>query len=280
MALEPFSDAFPDRFFNVGVAEQNMVGLATGLAESGYIPFIYSIATFASMRGYELIRNGPIAHRFPVRVIGVGGGYEYGSAGPTHHGLEDVGIMRLQPGLTVVTPADHRQARTALLETWDRPEPVYYRIGKDDRTEVPGLDGAFTLGRPELVQDGADILIITMGSLAADCVTAAVELEGHGVSCAVSVVSTLRPTDDEAIARQLERFPVVMTVEEHYVEGGLGGWVASVIAGEGLRCRLIIRGVHDRDDGRSGSPAYYRRRHGLSKDAIVAEARRAAADAS
>src|SRR5947208_6407398 len=100
MALEPFAQRFPDRFFNVGVAEQNMVGLATGLAEAGMVPFCYSIVTFASLRPYEFIRNGPVLHQLPVRIVGVGGGFEYGTAGPTHHGLEDIGVMRLQPGLT------------------------------------------------------------------------------------------------------------------------------------------------------------------------------------
>src|SRR5438093_2400618 len=109
LALEPFSERFPDRFFNVGVAEQNMVGLATGLAEAGYIPFCYSIVTFASLRPYEFIRNGPILHQLPVRVVGVGGGVEYGHNGATHYGLEDVGVMRVQPGISVIAPADAQQ---------------------------------------------------------------------------------------------------------------------------------------------------------------------------
>src|SRR5919199_236251 len=126
LVLEPFRERFPERFFNVGVAEQNMVGLATGLAEAGFLPFTYSIATFASLRPYEFIRNGPILHQLPVRIVGVGGGFEYGHAGPTHHGLEDVGIMRVQPGITLISPADHEQARAAMLSTWDVPGPVYY----------------------------------------------------------------------------------------------------------------------------------------------------------
>src|SRR5438477_3970004 len=101
LALEPFSERFPDRFFNVGVAEQNMVGIATGLAEAGFIPFVYSIVTFATLRAYEFIRNGPILHRLPVRIFGIGGGFEYGSGGPTHYGLEDVAVMRTQPGISV-----------------------------------------------------------------------------------------------------------------------------------------------------------------------------------
>ena len=111
MALEPFTDRFPDRFVNVGVAEQNMVGIATGLAEAGFVPFVYSIATFASLRPYEFIRNGPVLHRSRVRIVGVGGGFEYGTAGITHHGLEDVGVMRVQPGLTVIVPGGFRTKR-------------------------------------------------------------------------------------------------------------------------------------------------------------------------
>ena len=145
--LEPFRDRFPDRFLNAGVAEQNMVGVATGLADAGYVPFVYSIATFASMRPYEFLRDGPILHGLPVRIVGVGGGFEYGHAGPTHYALEDVAIMRTQPGLTCIAPADHQQARSALLATRDVPGPIYYRLGKDDRTTVPGLDGRFALGR-------------------------------------------------------------------------------------------------------------------------------------
>src|SRR5438093_3574694 len=113
LALEPFSERFPDRFFNVGVAEQNMVGLATGLAEAGFIPFVYSIVTFASLRPYEFIRNGPILHQLPVRIVGVGGGFEYGPQGATHHGLEHVGVMRVQPGIAATARADYAQLACA-----------------------------------------------------------------------------------------------------------------------------------------------------------------------
>src|SRR5438093_8841337 len=117
MALESFAERFPDRFVNVGVAEQNMVGLATGLAEAGLIPFVYSIATFASLRPYEFIRNGPILHQLPVRIVGVGGGFEYGHAGATHFALEDVGVMRVQPRIAAVAAADHEQLASALRVT-------------------------------------------------------------------------------------------------------------------------------------------------------------------
>ncbi|MEM7588028.1 MAG: 1-deoxy-D-xylulose-5-phosphate synthase, partial [Acidobacteriota bacterium] len=131
--VEPFAEKFPQRFLNVGVAEQNMIGLATGLAEAGFLPFVYSIITFAILRPYEFIRNGPVLHGLPVRIVGVGGGYEYGHGGPTHHGLEELAVSRALPGLNIVAPADFEQTRSALRATWDRPGPIFYRLGKDDR---------------------------------------------------------------------------------------------------------------------------------------------------
>ena len=121
--LEPFAEEFPDRFFNVGVAEQNMIGLATGLAEAGLRPYAYSIATFASMRPYEFFRNGPVLHELPVRLIGMGGGLDYGHNGMTHYALEDVALMRVQPSVTIVAPADAEQARAALRATAELNDP-------------------------------------------------------------------------------------------------------------------------------------------------------------
>src|SRR5687767_12381018 len=137
MAMEPFRDRFPDRFINVGVAEQNLIGLATGLAEAGLRPYAYSIATFAALRPFEFIRNGPVLHRLPVRVVGMGMGFEYGPAGPTHHAVEDIAALRTLPALTIVAPADSAQAATAISATASRPGPVYYSLGKDDRLSVP-----------------------------------------------------------------------------------------------------------------------------------------------
>ena len=145
MALEPFAEKHPEKFFNVGVAEQNMVGVATGLAEAGFLPFVYSIVNFATMRPFEFIRNGPVAHQLPVRVVSVGGGFEYGHNGISHFGLEDIGILRTQPGLSIICPCDSNQARTALKKTWNLPQPLYIRLGKDDRIEVPGLNGSFEI---------------------------------------------------------------------------------------------------------------------------------------
>ena len=269
MALEPFSDRHPDRFFNVGVAEQNMVGLATGLAEAGFLPFIYSIVTFASLRGYEAIRNGPVLQRLPVRVIGVGGGFEYGSAGPTHHGLEDVGVMRLQPGLTVIAPADPAQARHAFLATWDLPGPVYYRLGKDDKASVPGLDGRFELGRVQVVREGADVLLVAMGPIAAEAVAAADALAALGIEATVAVVASLAPAPLADLASLLGRFPVALTVEAHSITGGVGSLVAEVVAEQSIACRVVRCGVQAPLDGPSGSQRYLQAEHGLSRDPLV-----------
>lgn len=237
--IEPFTEALPERSFNVGVAEQNMIGVATGLAESGFLPFCYSIATFASLRPLEFFRNGAVLHGLPVRVVGVGGGFEYGLAGPTHYGLEDIGVLRTLPGLTLVAPADSRQTATALQETWDLPNPVYYRLGKDDTREVSGLDGRFHLGGFEIVREGRDVAILTMGAVARDASRACEKLEETSVSALLAVVSCLGPGAPEGLADTLRNFPVAVTYEAHHPVGGLGSLVAEVIAEAGLGCRLV-----------------------------------------
>ena len=280
MAIEPFAEAFPDRFFNVGVAEQNMIGMATGLAEAGYVPFTYSIAPFASLRPFEFLRNGPILHRQRVRVAGVGGGFEYGPAGPTHYGLEDVGVLRTQPGLTLVAPAYHQQTRTALLQTWNESGPVYYRLGKDDRSVVPGLDGRFELGRAQVVREGGDLLLVAMGGVAGEVVRAADLLEGAGVHATVLVVASLNPAPEEDLAQALSHVPVAVTVEAHFIVGGVGSLVSEVVAGRGLACRVLRCGVRRTPDGVTGSQDFLHRSHGLCADEIAATARGALARAS
>jgi transketolase len=269
MVLEPFSDAFPDRFLNAGVAEQNMLGVATGLAEAGFIPFVYSIATFATLRPYEFIRNGPVWHRLPVRIVGIGGGFEYGPQGVSHHALEDLGLMRLQPGLTVVAPADARQTAAALRATWDLPGPVYYRIGKDDRTEVAGLDGRFTLGRAQRIRDGEDAVLVACGSVASEAAAAADGLAARGVRAGVLVVASDAPAPIDDLVAALGRVPLALTVEGHYVNGGVGSLVAEVIAEHRLGCRLLRCGVRRGPDGVSGSQRWMQEAHGLSASALA-----------
>jgi len=270
--LEPLRDRFPGRFFNAGVAEQNMTGVATGLAEAGFIPFVYSIVPFAVMRPYEFIRNGPIVHRLPVRIVGVGGGVEYANNGPTHYGLEDLGLLRTQPGIAVIAPADGRQARNALLATWDTEGPVYYRLGKDDRLEVPGWDGAFAPGRAETARAGADILVISTGAITAEAAAAADALAARGVGCELLVVASLRPAPVEDLARRLARHRVALAVESHFAWGGLGSLVAEVIAEGGIGCRLVRCAIRETPDGVVDDEQAMMRSCGISRDALVATA--------
>lgn len=271
--LEPFRDRFPERFFNIGVAEQNMVGIATGMADAGMVPFCYSIGTFASLRPFEFIRNGPVLHSLPVRVIGLGAGFEYGTAGPTHWSLEDIGVMRTQPGLTVIAPADFEQAASALRATWDLPGPIYYRLGKDDRGVMPGLRGRFGLGRAQAVRDGDDLLIITCGPIALDVAAAADDLGKQGIEAAVVVVASVAPVPEHDLVEVLGRHRVALTVETHYVTGGLGSLVAEVAADHGLGTRLVRLGVRSGTKGRSGSTAHLHARHGLDRSGIVKAAK-------
>lgn len=275
MALEPFAERFPERFFNMGVAEQNMVGMATGLAEAGLIPYVYSIVTFATLRPYEFIRNGPILHQLPVRIVGMGGGYDYGSAGPTHHGLEDVGVLRIQPGITVIAPADSAQTATAMRATADLPGPIYYRLGKNDKLSVPGLDGRFEAGRIQVVREGSDMLIVSMGAVAVEAVAAAEQLATQGISCAVAVVAMLNPAPVDDLAALLARYPLAITAEAHYVVGGVGSLVSEVIAEAGLHCRVIRGGVRVTPTGMTGSTAYFYDQAGISVAQLVQTAQHA-----
>jgi transketolase len=267
--LEPFRDRFPKRFYNVGVAEQNMIGLATGLAEAGFIPFCYSIGTFASLRPFEFIRNGPVLHHLPVRIVGLGAGFEYGTAGATHYNLEDIGVLRTQPGLDIVAPADFEQARSALLETWDKPAPVYYRLGKDDRTTVPGLEGRFAVGRIQTVRDGDELLVFTCGPISMEVVAAAEELAREGIESRVVVVAGISPVPEKDLVDALEGHRLAITVETHYITGGIGSMIGEVIADHGLGTRLLRLGVRKGAGGRSGSPANMYARHRLDRAGIV-----------
>ena len=223
-ALEPFAAAFPDRFLNVGVAEQNMIGVATGLALEGAVPFAYSIATFATMRCYEQFRNGPALHGLPVRLVGIGGGFAYGHAGPTHHALEDLCLTRAIPGVTVIAPADAAQARQAILTTHDLPGAVYFRIDKNPQPNLSSLDGRFALDRPELVRTGRDLLLLATGSVSTEAVRAGDMLAARGVSTAVAVLAHLGFTAGPLLSQLLSGYPAVVTVEEGCTTGAWVPW--------------------------------------------------------
>ncbi|HTY35336.1 transketolase family protein [Mycobacterium sp.] len=266
--LESFGEQFPDRFYNVGVAEQNMVGVATGLAESGMIPFVYSIATFASMRPYEFIRNGPILHQLPVRIIGVGGGFEYGNNGATHYALEDVGVLRLQRGLTVIVPADAYQARIALVNTYALRRPIYYRVSKGG-PEIPGLHSDFELGRLTTMRASGEMALIALGPIVTEVLAAADRLAADGIDAAVAVVTSFNPSPGEELAEFLSGRSAAVSVESHFLDGGLGTLVAEVIAEHGLSTRLLRCGIDDLPRGSTGSQRFLEEQFGLSASAIA-----------
>lgn len=268
--LEPFAAAFPGRYMNVGVAEQNLLGVATGLALEGHVPFVYSIATFASMRGYEQFRDGAVLHHLPVRVVGIGGGFAYGHAGPTHHALEDLSITRTQPGVTVLAPADGSQARQVLWASARLPGPVYLRIDKNDQPDLPGLEGRFALDTPELLRSGDEVLFLTTGSIAREVWRAAEALERGGVSAAVAVLAHLGYAPGAPLRELLRDYTTVVSVEEGSAVGGLGSLAAEAIALEGLGCRLSVQGVRQLFIRSSGSVDYMRRQHGLDAASLAA----------
>lgn len=269
MVLEEFNDRFPERFFNVGVAEANMVGVATGLATCGYIPFCYSIAPFATLRPYEHIRNGPILHNLKVRIIGVGEGYDYGHGGFTHHALEDLAVTRAQPGLSVIVPADSEQLESALRQTYDISGPLYLRTGKDERGPIPNLLGRFRLGKCEVIREGSDLLIVCVGAITQDVVTAVDNLARQQVTCTVAVVSSLRPAPVDDLAELLSAFSLVVTVEEHYIDGGLGSLVAEIAGDRGIGATIVRSGVRNGLPQVFGGASYLRQSCGLNVEGIV-----------
>ncbi len=272
MVMEPFIERFPSRFLNVGVAEQNMIGVATGLAEAGFRPYAYSIATFASLRPFEFIRNGPVFHRLPVRIVGMGMGFEYGHAGPSHYAIEDIAVLRTLPGLTVVVPADSAQAANAVRRTAELPGPVYYSLGKNDRLAVNGLQGRFELGRLQITSRGSDIAILAMGSVSAEAEAAAKQLADRGINASLAIVSTFNPDPTDDVAAFLAHFRCAVCVEAQAISGGLAAFVSGVIATQGLNCKLHALAIRTSPDGTSGRQEDRWRKYGLDREAIVSRA--------
>jgi transketolase len=274
--VERFAERFPRRFFNVGVAEANMIGLATGLALEGWIPYAYSIATFASMRAYEQLRHGPVLHGLPVRVLGIGGGFAYGHAGVSHFALEDYAIMRAQPGLTVIAPADPEQTRRAIRATYDLPGPIYYRIGKGGNDPIPALGGRFSLDGVECLGEGRDVLVVTTGGIAVEALEGVALAEREKTRCTTAIAATLSPSPVAALKELLGRFSAVVSVEEHYATGGLSSLLSEVIAEWGVAKRFRSLAVRSVPSGVSGSQRFMWGATGLTR-AHVADAIRSVA---
>lgn len=228
--LERFRDRFPERYINVGVAEQNMIGIAAGLAESGRCVFTYSIANFATLRCLEQIRNDVCYHNANVKVVAVGGGLSYGAQGYTHHGIEDLAILRALPEIKVVAPGDPIETDIAVRSLAAHRGPAYLRLGKATEPVVHATTQNLELDRVIPVREGTDVCLLAIGGMLAPAVAAATRLATAGLQVAVKSVPTLKPLDTAAIRDAARRYPVLITAEEHTVAGGLGSAVAEVLA--------------------------------------------------
>lgn len=270
MVLEEFADTYPTRFVNAGVAEANMIALAADMALRGQRPFCYSIATFASMRAYEQIRDDLVLQRLPVCVVGVGGGFGYGAAGPTHFALEDVAIMRAMPGMSVVTPCDDEQTCEAVKAIHSRDAPAYLRLGKDSLSipRVPSgrqWDSIIRIG-------GGHIVIVTYGSMTAVALEAQTLLAREGIDAAVLSLPVLAPVPTDDLIDRLRPASRVVTLEDHFITGGIGTIVAELIAEHGLDCQLQRLGV-TAWPVRVGSESFMRSWAGIGPDAVAAAVR-------
>jgi transketolase len=268
--IEPFVERFPDRYLNVGVAEANLAGVSAGLALSGAMPFMYSIANFPTLRCFEQIRNDICYNGANVKIVAVGAGFAYGSLGATHHATEDLAIMRTLPGMTVVAPADPAETALATRAAAKVEGAVYLRIGRSGDPPVHAQPPEFTLGRAIHVRQGSDVTIVATGAIVHSALLAAERLESAGISVRLLSMHTLKPIDRVAILHAANETGGIVTVEEHSVVGGLGSTVAQVIAEEGLHVGTFRSlALPDVFGHRIGSRDYLLEQYGLSPDAIA-----------
>jgi len=273
--LTDFASNYPKNYLNVGVAEQNMTGVATGLALEGRIAFTYSIANFPIFRCLEQVRNDAAYHEANVKIVSIGGGFSYGALGMSHHATEDLSVMRAIPNITVVSPGCLWEAEEATTAIIDTPGVCYLRIDKSDagRTDRPGEE--FELGKIRTLRDGSDITLITTGGILEVVLNAAETLYEEGINCRVLNVHTLKPLDKATIfnaARETEGF---ITIEENVVDGGLGGLIAETCLEEGIVPESFYRiGLRDGFSSVVGSQSYLREYYGMDESAIISRVKK------
>lgn len=228
--LDQFKEEMPDRFFMEGINEANIIGMAAGLALEGKVPYVNTLATFITRRCYEQIVLDLCLHNVNVRLIGNGGGLVYAPLGPTHQAIEDLAILRAVPNMTIVSPADADEMRRFMPLTVDHQGPIYIRVAKGNDPIVTTDDNPFQIGKAIRMREGKDALIVTTGITLKSAFAAADSLSEQGIDAGVLHVHTIKPLDTEAILDYAASVPVIVTVEEHTVMGGLGSAVAEVIA--------------------------------------------------
>ncbi|MEO0423443.1 MAG: transketolase C-terminal domain-containing protein [Pseudomonadota bacterium] len=267
--LDEYRSKCASQFINAGVAEQNMTGMAAGLALEGFVVFTYSIGNFPTLRCLEQLRNDVCYHDLNVNVLAVGGGFSYGQLGMSHHATEDLSIMRALPAMQVVVPSDPWQAATAVDALVAHPGPSYMRIDKSSAGLEQPADGGFALGKGRTLVAADGVTLVGTGGILAECLEAAERLGGQGISCGVVELSTIKPIDVETILGAAARSNLIVTVEEHSVVGGLGGAVAEVLADHGCGVRLLRVGLDDVYSSVVGSQTYLRRHYQLDAESIV-----------
>lgn len=265
--FDKFKQNNQGRFFNCGVAEANMMGVAAGMALSGLRPVIYTITPFTTTRCYEQIRVDACYHEAPVVIVGTGAGLAYAELGPTHHSCEDLAILRVLPNITVLAPADEIELRLCLRAALALPGPVYMRIGKKGEPVVHNKDVVLEIGRSITVRSGSDVCFISTGTMLPVVISAAQALVTKGVTARVESFHTVKPLDRNTLADVFSRYPIVAVVEEHSRLGGLGGSIAEWLAQQrGMSGKLIAFGTDDEFMHEIGSQAYARERYGLTAE--------------
>lgn len=261
-----FKEVFPERFFDCGIAEQNMINVAAGLAATGYIPFASSFAMFAGLRAAEQYRNGVCYPKLNVKVVATHAGLECGQDGATHQALEDMAIMRAIPGNTVLVPADHVATKALVKEAAEFVGPCYIRIGRDKNEAIYEEGEDFPIGRSKKLREGSDAAVIACGAMVAVALKAAEMLAEQGISVSVIDMYSIKPLDAEAV-KEAAKAELIVTVEDHQITGGLGSAVSEVAA-EYCSCRVVRIGVQD-SFGRSAPSADLLFDYGLTAEAIV-----------
>ena len=270
--VTPFMEKLPRQFVNVGVAEQNMTGVAAGLALSGKIVFTYSIANFPTLRCLEQIRNDICYHGADVKIVAVGGGMGYGSLGMSHHATEDIAIMQALPRMTVLAPGDPKEAARATQAVVTHGGPCYLRLGRAGEPVVhESAEIEFTLGKAIVVRDGKDLTLVSTGGMLATAVEVAGRLKDRGLETRVISMHTVKPLDKDAVLKAASETGAVFTLEEHSIVGGLGSSVAALLleAG-GARVAFKRIGLPDEFLSECGDQDYLRSICGLAPEQLVA----------
>jgi len=268
--IEPFRDAFPERWYNCGVAEQSMTGIACGVAMEGNIAVTYSIANFPTLRCLEQIRNDVCYHNANVKIVIIGGGLAYGPLGVSHQATEDIAIMRALPNMVVFCPCDFAEAEAGVHAMIAHDGPFYYRCGykKEPIVHTGAID--FRIGKAIQVRDGADATIFFTGTIGNQVTLAAEALDQQGIHCRVVSLHTVKPIDREAIVRAASETGAVVTVEEHQLAGGLGSAVAEVLCDEGVAPQRFLRiALPDQYVSRVGTHEWLLDQYGLSAPKIT-----------